>query len=191
LDEIFQICDRATILRDGALITTVEVADTNRAQLIRYMVGRDVDALASRTKLNMVNNEIILNVKDFSGMKFKNISFQLHRGEILGFFGLVGAGRTELMRAIVGIDPKWSGTLYLHDKRVSFRNTHAALRNGIGLLPEDRKTQGFLNLSTNIDNTAISSLRKYMVGPFVSEKKKLANCEMYISELKINPPKAH
>lgn len=190
LEEIFQICDRATILRDGMLIATLDVDKTNRAELIRPMVGRDVDALANRTKPCMATDEVILKVEDFRGEKFSHINFELHRGEILGFSGLVGAGRTELMRAVCGIDPKKSGRLYLHGKEMHFRNSSDALKNGIGILPEDRKTQGFLNLSTNIENVAISSLEKYMSGIFVDEGKKRKNCEDYIQKLDIHPPKA-
>lgn len=190
LEEIFQICDRATILRDGSYIKTVDVCSVDRAELIRLMVGRDVDALATRTKSNMATDEVILKAEGFSGEKFHDVDFEVHRGEILGFSGLVGAGRTELMRAICGIDPKKSGKLYFNGKEVSFKNSSDALKNGIGLLPEDRKTQGFLTLSTNIDNMAISSLEKYMNGPFVDDGKKKINCENYIKALDIHPPKA-
>lgn len=109
LEEIFQICDRATILRDGAFITTLDVPKTNRAELIRSMVGRDVDALANRTKPCMASEEVILKVEHFCGEKFHDVSFELKKGEILGFSGLVGAGRTELMRAVCGIDQKKAG----------------------------------------------------------------------------------
>lgn len=190
LEEIFQICDRATILRDGDFITTLKVAETDRRSLIRSMVGRDVDALASRTNPCMATEEVVLKVENYSGEKFHHVSFELHRGEILGFSGLVGAGRTELMRAVCGIDPKRGGRLYLHGKEMHFRNSGDALRHGIGILPEDRKTQGFLNLSTNIDNMAISSLQKYLTGIFVDSGKKRKNCEKYIQELAIHPPKA-
>lgn len=190
LEEIFQICDRATILRDGDFITTLKVAETDRRSLIRSMVGRDVDALASRTNPCMATEEVVLKVENISGEKFHHVSFELHRGEILGFSGLVGAGRTELMRAVCGIDPKRGGRLYLNGKEMHFRNSRDALKHGIGILPEDRKTQGFLNLSTNIDNMAISSLQKYLTGIFVDSGKKRKNCEKYIRELAIHPPKA-
>lgn len=190
LEEIFQICDRATVLRDGTLITTLDVDKTDRAELIRSMVGRDVEALANRTKPCMASEEVVLKVEEFCGEKFHNINFELHRGEILGFSGLVGAGRTELMRAVCGIDRKKSGRLWLNGKEMHFKNSSDALKHGIGILPEDRKTQGFLNLSTNIDNVAISSLEKYMSGIFVDSGKKRKNCEKYIQELDIHPPKA-
>lgn len=190
LDEIFQICDEVTILRDGELIRTMPVAETDKAGLIRLMVGRDVDALATRSLPCMATENVRLKVEDFSGEKFRNISFEAHEGEILGFSGLVGAGRTELMRAIVGADPKRSGRIWLDGREVKIRNTNEALNNGIGMLPEERKTQGFLKLSDNKDNVAISSLKKYMSGIFVSNAKKIQNCENYIEKLQIHPPRS-
>lgn len=94
------------------------------------------------------------------------------------------------MRAIFGADKKDSGTLYLHGKQINIKNSNDALKNGIGLLPEDRKTQGFMTLSTNTDNVAISSLEKYMSGIFVDNKKKLDNCNHFIKELDVHPPRA-
>lgn len=189
LEEIFEICDKITVLRDGEVIVTLNVKDTDRLELIKHMVGRDVSALATRTKPCMATDEVLLKVENYSGSKFQNVSFQVHKGEILGFSGLVGAGRTELMRAVVGIDRKYSGKLWLGGKEVQIHNTSDALKYRIGLLPEDRKTQGFLSLSTNIDNVAVSSLDKYMNGLFVSREKKRKNCIRFIKELNINPPR--
>lgn len=189
LEEIFQLCDRVTVLRDGHMIRTLNVKDTNNAELIRLMVGRDVDSLANRTVLSVAKDKVALRIEDYNGDKFHNASFELHESEILGFFGLVGAGRTELMRALVGMDPKWTGKTYLYEKEINVRNTSQALKNGMGMLPEDRKTEGFINLSTNTDNIAISSLQNYMNGIFLSNKKELINCEKFIKELNINPPR--
>ena len=189
LKEIFDICDRVTVMRDGELIRTSEVSDVTQADLIHSMVGRNVDTLANRTSFDMETDEEVLKVENFTGLKYRNISFTLHKGEILGFSGLVGAGRTELMRAIVGADRKTKGTLTVHGTQVTIHNTAEALSHGIGMLPEDRKTQGFLNLSTNTDNVAISSLKKYMNGPFVSNWKKVENCVRFIKEMNIMPPR--
>lgn len=191
LEEIFQICDRASILRDGQYITTLDIADTNRAELIRNMVGRDVAAVAQRTKMDIIQKDIVLKVEGLcSGKKFQDVSFALHRGEILGFFGLVGAGRTEVMRTLFGADPKTAGKVFLNGKEVSIKNTCQGLKEKIGLIPEERKTQGFINLQSNINNVALSSLERYMSGPFVDEKKKRENCETYIQELDIHPASA-
>ena len=190
LEEIFQICDRATILRDGVYITTLEVGKITRETLIRHMVGRDVNAVASRMRESCVQDEVVLRVEGL-GRKgvFEDISFELKKGEILGFAGLVGAGRTEVMRAIFGADAKHTGTICLKGKEVNIRNTQDALRLGIGLLPEERKTQGFVNMMTNIDNTALSSIEKYLTNRFVDDRKKRKNYLKYENELNINPKK--
>ena len=189
LEEIFQICDRATILRDGEFIETLNVKDTTREGLIRSMVGRSVAAVASRLKPSPKTKEVVLKVENLSnGNNFRKVSFELHKGEILGFFGLVGAGRTEVMRTIFGADRKTGGDIYLKGKKITGSwNTTKALKAGIGLVPEDRKTQGFLNLSTNTDNVSISSLEKYMTGPFVDENKKTKNAEHFFEEMDVHP----
>ncbi|MFR8547274.1 MAG: sugar ABC transporter ATP-binding protein [Lachnospiraceae bacterium] len=187
LEEIFQICDRATILRDGEFIETLNVKDTNREGLIHSMVGRSVAAVASRQKPSPMTDEVVLRAEGLSnGKHFENVA--LHKGEILGFFGLVGAGRTEVMRTIFGADGKTGGSFYLKGRKVTgFWNTTKALRAGIGLVPEDRKTQGFLSLSSNTDNVSISSLEKYMSGVFVDEKKKEKNAEHFFEEMDVHP----
>ncbi len=189
LEEIFQICDRASILRDGEFIETLNVGETTREGLIHSMVGRSVAAVASRLKPSPMTSEVVLKAENLSsGKNFEGVSFELHKGEILGFFGLVGAGRTEVMRTIFGADRKTGGNVYLKGKKISGSwNTTKALRAGIGLVPEDRKTQGFLSLSSNTDNVSISSLEKYMTGVFVDEKKKEKNAEHFFEEMDVHP----
>lgn len=189
LEEIFEICDRASIMRDGEYIQTMEIKGTSREELIHAMVGRNVSSVAVRLKPSPQTEEVVLSVKNLSGgSKFQDVSFELHKGEILGFFGLVGAGRTEVMRAIIGADKKTGGRIFLKGKEVSGSwNTTKALKNGIGLLPEDRKTQGFMNLSMNYDNVSISSLEKYLTAGLVDEKKKIKNAEHFFEEMDVHP----
>ena len=188
LEEIFQVCDRASILRDGEYISTLDVKNTDRDELIHAMVGRTVSAVASRLKPSCIQPEVVLKVENLSGNSFENVSFALHKGEILGFFGLVSAGRTEVMRAIFGADHKLGGNIFVHGKKITGAwNSTKALKDGIGLIPEDRKTQGFLSLSSNVDNIALSSLEKYLSKSFIDEKKKLKNAEKYFKELDIHP----
>ena len=188
LEEIFQICDRASILRDGEYIQTMDIANTTRDELIHAMVGRNVSAVASRLKPSPKTDEVVLSVEHLTNENYNDVSFELHKGEILGFFGLVGAGRTEVMRTIIGADQKTSGKIILKGKEVKNGwNTTKALKAGIGLLPEDRKTQGFMNLSNNYENIAISSLEKYMKGPFTDEKKKIENAERFFEEMDVHP----
>ena len=188
LEEIFQICDRATILRDGECITTLEIDKTDRDELIRNMVGRNVNAVASRMQESRVQEETVLEVKHLTRNKvFYDINFELKKGEILGFAGLVGSGRTDVMRTIFGADKKSSGHIYMGGKHVHIRNTQDALRHGIGLLPEERKTQGFIRYTTNTDNIALSCLEKFLKMGMVSNDMKLKNCEHFMKELNINP----
>lgn len=188
LEEIFQICDRASILRDGEYIETLDIASTTREELIHAMVGRSVSAVASRLKPSQCKKEVVLKVDKLSSSKFSDVNFELHKGEILGFFGLIGAGRTEVMRTIMGADKKTGGTVYLNGNPINGHwSTTKALQSGIGLVPEDRKTQGFLSLSTNYDNIAISSLEKYLTGGFLDEKKKIANAKHFFEEMDVHP----
>lgn len=189
LEEIFQICDRATIMRDGEYIQTMNIKETTQDDLIHAMVGRNVSAAATRLRPSQAKKEVVLKVENLGdGHKYKDVSFELHKGEILGFYGLVGAGRTEVMRAIVGADRQLYGTITLKGKKITGGwNSTKALKAGIGMLSEDRKSQGFNKLSTNTDNISISSLEKYMSGAFINEGKKLKNAEYYFKELDINP----
>ncbi|MFA6857462.1 MAG: sugar ABC transporter ATP-binding protein [Treponema sp.] len=187
LEEIFQICDRATILRDGQYIKTLNVKDTDRSELVTLMAGRSIIENTHKKAGRPQNAERILEVTEFSGRKFKNSNFFLNRGEILGFFGLVGAGRTELMRALVGADEKTSGSVFMYGKKVSIKNTEDALKLGIGLLPEERKTQGFMPLMNNLDNVAVSSLSKYEKNGFIVPNLKYNNYTDKSAELNIKP----
>lgn len=118
LEEIFQICDRATILRDGEYIQTMDIASTTRDELIHAMVGRNVAAVASRLKPSPMTDEVVLKVEHLCNENYNDVSFELHKGEILGFFGLVGAGRTEVMRTLIGADQRTSGKIILKGKEV-------------------------------------------------------------------------
>lgn len=191
LEEIFEICDSASVLRDGAFIQRMNIQETSREELIHAMVGRNVASVASRLAPSQRKEEIVLQVKNLTdGKNFKDVSFELHKGEILGFFGLIGAGRSEVMRTIIGADKKLGGSIYLKGKEIVGNwNTTKALKSGIGLLPEDRKTQGFMNQFSNINNISISSLEKYMKGPFLDETKKRKNAERFFEEMDVHPRK--
>lgn len=162
LDEIFEICDRVTVFRDGKYIDTVNVSEVDKPSLVRMMVGRDIGNENYHTD-KPVEKETILEVKDLTGSndRFNNISFSLKRGEILGLAGLVGAGRTELVRAIFGADPVKNGEVFLKGKKVDIKCPKDAINNGIMLIPEDRKLQGFVPGLTNTANVALSNLDRY------------------------------
>ena len=179
LDEIFQIVDRASVMRDGQLVSVCEIAKTNTEELIRNMVGRDVSKYATRTKPRCATDEVVLEVKDLKGDAFDNISFCLHKGEILGLAGLVGAGRTEMMRVLYGADKALGGEIRKNGKIIHITSPEKALKAGIGLLPEDRKTQGFIPLMTNGDNMSLAALPDFCRFSVVNKKAKVNNFHKY------------
>lgn len=175
LDEVFALCDRATVLRDGKYINTFTVADIDRPTLIKSMVGRDVAMFATRSRPSRARMDTpVLTVDNLESAAagFRDISFTLHKGEILGFFGLVGAKRTDVMRAIFGADRVTGGHLELHGMRIVNRHPGQGVEHGIALVPENRKEQGFAANLANADNIAMASLPKYRRGPFVSHRMK-------------------
>lgn len=143
MDEIFRICDRATVLKDGKTVGTLDLADVTECSLIEMMIGRELSDLFPARQARIGN--VLLKVEHLcSGRLVRDVSFEVRAGEVLGFCGLVGAGRTETMRAIFGADRTTSGALYLDGRQIRNRTPRDAIANGIGLLPEDRKQQGVL-----------------------------------------------
>ena len=184
--ELFDITDCVTVMRDGCYVATVQTRDTNRNELISLMVGRELTN--TYPERNCVRDEVVLEVKNVSGFYNDNISFQLHRGEILGLSGLVGAGRTELARAIFGADKKLGGSICLYGKEVKIKSPSDAIKAGIGLIPEDRKGQGcFLNMTIEW-NIAISNIRNLTTNRLVSKKKIAKRAEYFKNKLKIKTP---
>ncbi len=158
LDEIYEICDRVTILRDGKKILTEEVAKIDKNALIHHMVGRELSNNFPARECQI--GEVVLEVKGLSGNGVRGVSFELHRGEILGLAGLVGAGRTEIMRVLYGADPIESGEIYLHGKKIRINSPKAAVNHGIVLLPEDRKKQGVMLRLPISQNIVLTNLKK-------------------------------
>ena len=169
LEEIMQICDSVTILKDGSYVDTMPIENVTKDSLIQMMVGRPATDIYNIRHFD--TDEELLRVENFSDSKhFKNINFTLHKGEILGFAGLVGAGRTETMRLICGADPMDSGIIRVNGKDVKIRSPKDAVHYGIGYLSEDRKRYGLcLNLSVT-DNTVLPSLEQLFKGPFVHDR---------------------
>ncbi len=162
LDELKQISNRITVMRDGRCINTIPTPEASIDQVIRLMVGRTIFQ-ASPEIPEQVSHEVVLEVRNLRrGNVIKDVSFQLRRGEILGFAGLLGAGRTEVMRAVFGADPIDSGEIYVRGKRVHVRSPKDAVSHGIGYLPEDRKRYG-LTLGMDVeDNLLLAALRKFL-----------------------------
>lgn len=161
LNELEQIADRITILRDGKYISTVSTKETNRSEWIALMVGRELSSYY--TKTSTAQEKTVLEVQNLSdGQHVKNVSFTLHKGEILGFAGLVGAGRSETMECLFGLSSRKNGSVQLDGREVNFKNPREAMRNGIGFVPEDRKVEGlFLKQSVGF-NISINILKQFL-----------------------------
>ena len=159
LEEIFQIGDRVTVLRDGNLIRTGPIAEFDKTQLVKAMVGRDID-LSKRNGAGSIGAEV-LRVERLTRKGFiEDICLTLHKGEIVGVAGLVGAGRTELARLIVGADKLDSGQIYLNGKLIKVASPSQALSSGIGILPESRKEEGLVMVRTVAENAAYSLIAR-------------------------------
>ena len=186
MEELFAVTDRVTIMRDGQYITTVNTSETDRDSLITLMVGRELKSGGPRN--GSVQDEVVLKVSNVSGYVNEDCSFELKKGEILGVAGLVGAGRTELMRVIFGADKKLSGTVEINGKPVNIRQPEDAIKAGIGLIPEDRKMQGcFLNQTIEW-NISMGNIRSLTTGRLVDEKKIAKAAEQYREALNIKTP---
>lgn len=188
LEEVFEICDRVTVLRDGKKVDEVKVENTDREQLIQMMVGRDIDERFP--EVNTENKDTILEVKNLSVPgKVKKSSFKLQKGEILGVAGLMGAGRTELAKSIYGEFEKTSGEIFLNGKKINLDSPQKAIKNGIYYLSEDRKGEGLiLNLSVekNISLSILKKLSKF--GVFINKKEEKNIAQNYINEFDIKTP---
>ena len=188
LEEVFEICDRVTVLRDGKKVDEVKVDKTNREKIIQMMVGRDIDERFP--EVDTKNKDIILEVNNLNvPHKVKNASFKLRKGEILGVAGLMGAGRTELAKSIYGEFKKTSGEILLHGNKINLNSPQKAINNGIYYLSEDRKGEGLiLNLSVekNITLSIIKKLSKY--GLFINKNIEKDISKNYIDEFDIKTP---
>ncbi len=172
MDEIFRISDSITVLRDGELVKTDLATNLTQDKIISMMVGREISGIYSPIT-NTISNEDCLSVKHLNNKKLKDICFSLKRGEILGFSGLVGAGRTELARAIFGIDKVDSGEILLNGEHVNIQNVWDAIQHGLAYVPESRRTEGLFLIHSIKFNITISVLEKFI--RFIRLNKKKEN----------------
>jgi len=184
LDEVLEIADRITVLRDGVRIDTVPAATSNREAIIRMMVGRDVERTQVRSQVAL--GDEVLRVTGLSRAgAVKEVSFSLRGGEILGLGGLLGAGRTELLRCVFGADRKYAGSVHVGGRAVTIRQPLDAVRAGIGFVPEDRKQQGlFLGLSVR-ENLTAACLDRVAIGGFLRRRDESELVDHYVRSLDI------
>jgi ABC-type sugar transport system ATPase subunit len=187
LDEVFQICDRVHILRDGRDAGTLNVPDTTREEIIARMVGRDLGSLFVKEQATI--GGVVLEASDISSeWGIQNVSFELRTGEILGFAGLIGAGRTELMRAVFGIDQMTGGSLRINGKPVTIRGPYDAIANRIGFVSEDRKLEGLILEMTVRHNVTLAGLGAFHPSGVISDASENEITAQFIRELNIRTP---
>lgn len=189
LEELFILCDRVTVMRDAQHIVTEDIGNLDNDKLIRAMVGRSVEN--QFPKIETTPGEVAIEFRNVTSVgTIKNVSFQARYGEILGFSGLVGAGRTETMRAIFGDLPIDSGEILLGGKKVTISSPQRAVEKGIAFLTEDRKGQGLVLNQSIATNLILSSLKKVEKGPLLDREKVKRVCDESIASMRIKTPDA-
>jgi ribose transport system ATP-binding protein len=186
LEEVAQIADRATVMRDGRVVGTVAVAQTSRAELVTMMVGRDLSEMPQTPY--RPPEAVALRVEHLtSAARLIDISIEAYRGQVLGIAGLVGSGRTELLRAIFGADPIDHGTIAVNGKPFAQRSVRGAIGRKIGLIPEDRKGQALFGRMSIRSNMTLASLGRFARGGVIQRRPRQAEAEQLIADLDLRP----
>ena len=189
MDEIKVITDRVTVMRDGSYVGTLITKDCTKDDIINMMVGRVIYEDPKTENMVPKDAPVVLKVEHLNaGKMVQDVSFELHKGEILGFSGLMGAGRTETARAIFGADPKESGDIYVNGKKVTINNPQDAVKAGIGYLSEDRKRYGVAVQKTVAENTTLANLEDFCSGLFIDKKKEKTAAQKQVDALATKTP---
>ena len=189
MDEIKVITDRVTVMRDGGYVGTLITEECTKEDIINMMVGRVIYEKPKEKSLVPADAPVVLKVEHLNaGKMVQDVSFELRKGEILGFSGLMGAGRTETARAIFGADPKQSGDIYVNGKKVEINSPQDAVNHGIGYLSEDRRRFGIVVGKSITENSTMAALSDYMSGLFINKSKEKQVSEKYIKELDTKTP---
>ncbi len=187
MEEVFKMTDRISVLRDGQYRGTLETAETNEDEVTKLMIGRSLDL--SRNETEHEFGEVALEVRGLScGQQFQDVDFAVHKGEVLGFYGLVGAGRTAIAETVFGLRTPSAGTILINGKEERINSPIDALRLGISLVPEDRKDQGLVLGMNCRDNMTLPQVGDLTAGPFVSDGAEIAIFDQYRDKLDIRTP---
>ena len=189
MDEITRISDRVTVMRDGEYVDTVDTASVTKDDIVRMMVGRVIYGEQKAASEVAADAPVVLEVKNLNaGKEVKNVNFDLRKGEILGFAGLMGAGRTEVARALYGADPRQTGEIYINGEKVSIKTPEQAVKHGICYLSEDRKRYGLMLDKSVTENTTIASVDTFIHSGLISDgEMKTASAE-YNQKLRTKTP---
>ena len=189
MDEIKVITDRVTVMRDGTYVGTIITKDSTKEDIINMMVGRVIYEDPKTQSMVAPDAPVVLEVKNLNaGKMVQDVSFKLHKGEILGFSGLMGAGRTETARALFGADPVDSGEIYINGEKVTINSPRDAVRCGIGYLSEDRKRYGCVVQKTVAENTTMATMKNFMNGLLINKKKEAEVAQQYVEALATKTP---
>ena len=189
MDEIKRITDRVTVMRDGTYVGTLITKDCTKEDIINMMVGRVIYEDPKSCSTVPADAPVVLKVDHLNaGRMVQDVSFELRKGEILGFAGLMGAGRTETARAIFGADPVESGDIYINGEKVTIKNPSDAVKHGLGYLSEDRKRFGIVVQKTVAENSTMATLENFMKGIFINKKAEKEAAGEYVDKLNIKTP---
>ena len=187
MSELAQVCDRVTVMRDGACVGTKVVAETSKDELVKMMVGRELTNYYTRDYAQP--GETILKCENINdGKRVHGVSFEVRKGEIVGFSGLVGSGRSELMQCIFGLTPKYTGEIYIHGKKAEIHSPVDAMKYEMALVPEDRKNEGLYKVQDVRYNTTIEVLNQFIKGVHVDDKLEKKITQDYIDMMETKTP---
>ncbi len=187
IEEVLEISDRVTVLRDGNYVGTIKATDTNPQKIVHMMVGRELKDFYPKTEVK--RGEVVLEVKNLTKKsKYEDISFQLHEGEVLGFAGLVGSGRAQVMRGIFGIETPDSGKILIKGKEVKTHSLFETIKMKMGFVPEDRREEGLILSRSVKDNINITKLIDINTHGFVKQKEEINIANEYCKRLNIKTP---
>ena len=186
LEEVFEVCDEYTVLRDGKWIASGEIIEITRNEMISMMVGRAIDDIYPA--LPPARDKVVFRARDLRGGAFHDVSFEIREGEILGFAGMMGAGRSEIARAIFGMDPLGGGKLEIDGKEVSFKTIHEAMNGGVAMITEDRAMYGFVGVRPIKDNVALANLDRFAKNGILNHAAIREGTQKIFDRLKIKAP---
>lgn len=188
LEEVFAICDSVTVLRDGHLVDTVSMQGMTRAELVRMMIGRELAASLTNESHPPIGDEVLRVDSISSPGKFENVSFTLHKGEILGFAGLVGAGRTEVAEAVFGLEPEMTGRVWIHGQETKVKGPIDAMSKGLGLVPEDRKHHGLVLSMNARHNISLPTIGRMSSAGWIEQKKERSIAQKFFDRMRVKAP---